>query len=81
VPFLCHARGQNGCDLPLPRSTLEAPVPRRAAVSSNKERDPLGASRAMREYLATLDDTAFGAAVRALQLLRKTPVRASLPAS
>jgi transposase len=28
----------------------------------NKERDPHGASRAMREYLATLDDAAFGAA-------------------
>ena len=27
-----------------------------------KARDPQGASRAMREYLATLDDTAFGAA-------------------
>jgi transposase len=28
----------------------------------NKARDPHGASRAMREYLATLDDAAFGAA-------------------
>jgi hypothetical protein len=28
----------------------------------SKERHPAGASRAMREYLATLDDTAFGAA-------------------
>jgi transposase len=28
----------------------------------NKARDPAGASRAMREYLATLDDAAFGAA-------------------
>ena len=28
----------------------------------DKARDPLGASRAMREYLATLDDAAFGAA-------------------
>src|SRR5512133_4294916 len=28
----------------------------------NKARDPEGASRAMREYLATLDDTAWGAA-------------------
>src|SRR5215510_7931256 len=28
----------------------------------NKVRDPQGASRAMREYLATLDDAAFGAA-------------------
>ena len=28
----------------------------------NKARDPHGASRAMREYLATLDDSAFGAA-------------------
>ena len=28
----------------------------------NKARDPQGASRAMREYLATLDDAAFGAA-------------------
>src|ERR1700716_3687623 len=28
----------------------------------NKGRDPRGASRAMREYLATLDDSAFGAA-------------------
>jgi len=28
----------------------------------SKERDPAGASRAVKEYLATLDDTAFGAA-------------------
>jgi hypothetical protein len=28
----------------------------------NKARDPRGASRAMREYLATLDDASFGAA-------------------
>jgi transposase len=28
----------------------------------NKKRDPQGASRAMKEYLATLDDAAFGAA-------------------
>src|SRR5262249_34898612 len=28
----------------------------------SKARDPHGASRAMREYLATLDDAAFGAA-------------------
>jgi hypothetical protein len=28
----------------------------------SKERDPAGASRAVKEYLATLDDTTFGAA-------------------
>jgi hypothetical protein len=30
----------------------------------NKAPDPQGASRAMREYLATLDDAAFGAQAR-----------------
>jgi transposase len=34
----------------------------------NKARDPHGASRAMREYLATLDDAAFGAASEVIYL-------------
>ena len=46
-------------------SLIEADANRQRSIPGkdwNKERDPQHASRAVKEYLATLDDTAFGAA-------------------
>jgi hypothetical protein len=46
-------------------SLIEADANRQRSIPGkdwNKDRDPEAASRAVREYLATLDDTAFGAA-------------------
>ena len=43
----------------------------------NKARDPHGASRAMREYLATLDDAAFGAASEVMPLAKSAPITRS----
>ena len=40
-----------------------------------KERDPETASRAVKEYLATLDDAAFGAATRSRRSSSRRPIR------
>lgn len=40
-----------------------------------KERDPATASHAVKEYLATLDDAAFGAATGSLRSSSRLPIR------
>lgn len=62
----CIAAGLVGAEgFAVDASLIVADANKQRSVSSSewsKERDPGDASRAVKEYLATLDDAAFGAA-------------------
>jgi IS5 family transposase len=66
VVLACIAAGLVGGEgFAVDASLIEADANRGRSIPGtewSKERDPATASRAVKEYLATLDDTAFGAA-------------------